>query len=258
MLLTNSARPTREGRPPFRSRWRAWWHRVCLWTLPLTGRRPTAFLHLNSMTEETPNRTQEQGDLPDPAVVPNSASQAAREPSAEADPASGLDLSADWVRQFNQAREAHLRLAADFENFRRRVVREKDELRAVASASLVEDLLPVLDNLALGVEAARLHHPEASAVTDGMALVLAQLKGVFERHGVSEINPVGERFDPNYHDCLSHLPAEDVDEGCVTAVTRVGYRMRDRLLRPASVVVSSGPPNRPPTPQPEPAADPSA
>ncbi len=136
--------------------------------------------------------------------------------------------------------DRYLRAAADLENYRRRVIREKEELRQSAVMNLLQHLLPVLDNLQLGLTAARTQ-TEAKTVVDGVALVLGQLRDVLGRHGLSEVNPAGERFDPHRHESLSHQPSATVPEEHVLQVVRVGYLLHGRLLRPASVILSSGP-----------------
>jgi len=137
--------------------------------------------------------------------------------------------------------DRYLRVAADLENFRRRTVREKDELRLYASSRILEDLLPALDNLALGLAAARQPKADLKTLTDGMELVLQQLKGVLANHGLKEISPAGQPFDPHQHEAISHQADAKVPAEHVLTVVRAGFSLNGRLLRPASVVVSSGP-----------------
>lgn len=134
-----------------------------------------------------------------------------------------------------------MRTAADHENFRKRVAREKDELRQYAAARVLEDLLPVLDNLGLGLAAAQQPNAELAALTGGVELVLTQLKAALANHGLKEINPAGQPFDAHQHEAMSQQPSADVPEGTVLSVIRTGYALNGRLLRPAAVVVSSGP-----------------
>jgi molecular chaperone GrpE len=134
----------------------------------------------------------------------------------------------------------YLRAVADLENHRRRVAREKDELRQYAAANLLQHLLPLLDNLQLALAAAR-QDAAAKSIADGVAMVLDQFKGVLERHGVKELNPLGQKFDAHLHESLSHQPSAEVPEEHVLQVVRAGYSLHGRLLRPASVVLSSGP-----------------
>lgn len=136
--------------------------------------------------------------------------------------------------------DRYMRAVADLENFRKRTVREKDELRQFATANVVEDIIPILDNLSLGLAAAR-QQTDVKAIVDGIGHVLEQFKGTLGRHGLKEINPQGQPFDHNLHDCISHQPSPDIPEETVSQVVRLGYSLNGRLLRPASVVVSSGP-----------------
>ena len=134
-----------------------------------------------------------------------------------------------------------MRAAADLENFRRRTVREKDELRAVATGRVLEDIFPVLDNLALALSAAKQPNADVKSLVGGVDMVLAQLKAALASHGLKEINPQGEAFDPHQHEGISHQPSADVPEEHVITVVRTGYSLNGRLLRPASVIISSGP-----------------
>jgi molecular chaperone GrpE len=138
--------------------------------------------------------------------------------------------------------DRYLRTAADLENFRRRAVREKEELRQFAASRLLEDLLPALDNLALGLDAARQPKADLKTLAGGVELVQQQLKAALAAHGLKEINPLGQPFDPHQHEAISHLPSPDIKAEHVLKVVRTGYVLNGRLLRPASVVVSSGKP----------------
>jgi molecular chaperone GrpE len=98
-----------------------------------------------------------------------------------------------------------------------------------------------MDNLALGLTAAKQPNADLKTLTGGVDMVLTQLKSALGNHGLKEINPVGVAFDPHQHEALSHAPSADVKEEHVLTVIRTGYSLNGRLLRPASVVVSSGP-----------------
>lgn len=162
--------------------------------------------------------------------------------SAGASPAPALEEQLAAARaDAAAAHERYMRAVADMENFRKRTVREKDELRQFAAASVVEDLIPILDNLGLGLAAAKQQAGDAKSIADGVAMVIEQFKSTLARHGLKEINPVGAAFDPNQHECISHQPDAKVPEEKVIQVVRLGYTLNGRLLRPASVVVSSGP-----------------
>ena len=133
-----------------------------------------------------------------------------------------------------------LRLQADFDNYRKRMDREKKDWIAFASEKLVLDLLPVLDHFELGLaDSAKNGAP--AAVVDGFQLVCNQLRAALEKAGVQPIDAAGAAFDPHLHEAITHLPSDQVPEGHVAAQTRRGYKMGDKLLRAAQVVVSSGP-----------------
>ena len=136
--------------------------------------------------------------------------------------------------------DRYTRAVADMENFRKRTQREKEELRLFALSGLLEDIVPIIDNLGLGLAAAK-QQTDVKSIVDGVSLTLEQFKTTLARHGLKEINPAGQRFDPNFHECISHQPSPEVAEELVMQVVRLGYTLNGRLLRPASVIVSSGP-----------------
>ncbi len=134
----------------------------------------------------------------------------------------------------------YLRAVADMENYRKRMAREKQDIIRGAAADVVESLLPVLDNMKLGLQAAE-NHPEAKDVTYGFKMVDDQLKKSLSEQGLEELLPDGETFDPNLHECVSHQPSDEIKEDHVIQTVRAGYRLNDRLIRAATVIVSSGP-----------------
>ena len=146
---------------------------------------------------------------------------------------------AEAQRQAELSREDYLRAVADLENYRRRVSWEKDELRRSAAAGIIEELLPVMDNLALGIASAPKHGADQSII-HGFQMVLDRILAILRDNGLEPIRPEGEAFNPNLHQCVSLLASQDVPENQVIEVVRFGYTLYGRLLRPASVVVSSG------------------
>jgi len=135
--------------------------------------------------------------------------------------------------------DSYLRLAADFDNYRKRVAREQVEWTSRANERLLNELLPVLDDLERALEAAAEH--EEAKLEEGVRLVHRSLLGLVERHGLSEIETEGA-FDPHVHEALLAQPGEGADEGAVLQVLQKGYRLGDRVLRPARVIVSAGAP----------------
>src|SRR4051812_39203958 len=136
-------------------------------------------------------------------------------------------------------RDLALRSQADFENYKKRSAREKEEAIKYANSSLLERLIAIVDNFELGLEAARAEG-EKSPIFSGMSMVLKQLMDFLADSGLQPIDAAGQKFDPNLHEAIAHEPSDEFAEGTVIRQTRRGYRMKDRLLRPSSVVVSSG------------------
>jgi molecular chaperone GrpE len=130
------------------------------------------------------------------------------------------------------------RLAADFDNYRKRVARDQQDLVARAAERIVKELLPVLDDLERALEAADQH--EEAKLEDGVRLIHRALASLLEREGLAEIETDG-RFDPHVHEALLSQPSEAA-EGSVIQVIQKGYRLGDRVLRPARVVVAAPPP----------------
>ncbi len=131
--------------------------------------------------------------------------------------------------------DSYLRLAADFDNYRKRVAREHAELSARANERLVNELLPVLDDLERALEAATEH--EEAKLEEGVQLVHRSLAALLERQGLTEIDTDGA-FDPHVHEALLAQPAEGAEEGSVLQVLQKGYRLGDKVLRPARVIVA--------------------
>jgi molecular chaperone GrpE len=134
-----------------------------------------------------------------------------------------------------------LRLQADFENFRKRTQRERSELYVRANEEIVEQLLPVLDTFELGMANAEQSEADSSMV-EGFQLVYQQTLATLKKFGLEPLHAEGEPFDPHHHEAITHLPSPDVPADHVMTQTRRGYRLGDRLLRAAQVVVSSGSP----------------
>jgi len=169
------------------------------------------------------------------AAAPGPASVSPGNPAVEEDdPMAGLQADLDRFR------DLAMRSQADFENYKKRCAREKEDAIKYANSSLLERLLPIIDNFELGLSAAR-DEGEKSPVYSGMSLVLKQINDFLTENGLQPIDAVGQKFDPNLHDALAHEASNTVPENHIIRQTRRGYRYKDRLLRPSSVVVSSGP-----------------
>ena len=133
------------------------------------------------------------------------------------------------------------RAQADLDNFRKRMAREKSEAIQYANRSLLEQLLPIIDNFEMGLKAATLAEGEGSVILQGMSMVFKQIGDFLSDQGVETIPSDGVPFDPNIHEALKQESSETVPEGVVIYTLRRGYRLKERILRAANVVISSGP-----------------
>jgi len=180
-------------------------------------------------------------DLPVAAVAPDTPeepAEAAESPAAEsglAERPAGDDVEA-LRRENAELRESLLRRRADFENYRRRVERDRGTAAAEAEADLLRSILGTLDNLGRALGASG---PE-SALRDGVELTHRELRTLLEALGVGEVDPLGQRFDPALHQAILHEPAPGFEPGTVAEVYRTGFTFKGRLLRPALVKVASG------------------
>lgn len=143
-----------------------------------------------------------------------------------------------------------LRTAADFDNFKKRVARERQETLQLANAALLQRLLPVLDNFEMalaacaesrGVDAQPGPDRNLGALQSGIVMIQQQLKSVLAEAGLEEIDALNQPFDPRWHEAVAEEETTAVPEGYVVRQVRKGYRLRDRLLRPAAVVVAKKP-----------------
>ncbi|HAB19541.1 MAG TPA: nucleotide exchange factor GrpE [Verrucomicrobiota bacterium] len=145
----------------------------------------------------------------------------------------------DAEAQLAAAQDRLLRLAADFENFKKRAARDRDDARRVGAESVLGKLLPVLDNFDMAMAAAAQSTTTLDTLRVGVNMIHGQLRGLLSDLGVKEIDPVGQPFDPSLHEAVSVQQSSEVPEGHVAQLTRKGYQLGDRLLRPASVVVAT-------------------
>jgi molecular chaperone GrpE len=169
--------------------------------------------------------------------------QSDRERRSTSSAAEQIDIQdgmAGMQANLDRFRDLAMRSQADFENYKKRCAREKEEAIKYANKSLLEKLVSIVDHFELGLEAAR-NVGEKSPIYSGMSLVLKQLQDFLSENGLQPIDAVGKKFDPNLHEAIAHQPSDKVPEEHVINQTRRGYRFKDRLLRPSTVVVSSGP-----------------
>jgi len=139
--------------------------------------------------------------------------------------------------------ERLLRTTADFENFKKRAAREKQDALKFANESLIQKLIPLLDNFDMALAAVQNGQTGAasSSLQSGINMILQQFKSALTEAGLEEVDATGKPFDPNLHEAVSQQESAEVPEGHVVQQLRKGYKLRDRLLRPASVIIARKP-----------------
>jgi molecular chaperone GrpE len=148
-----------------------------------------------------------------------------------------LETQAAQAAQF---REGWARAQADLDNYRKRAAREKDEARKFANEGFVESLLPVIDSFELGIQSSD-GASDPAAVAQGMKMALSLLFAALRENGVEPVDALNQPFDPHLHEAVSHETTADSPDGTVVKQLRKGWKLKDRLLRPASVIVARAP-----------------
>jgi molecular chaperone GrpE len=193
------------------------------------------------MTEEL-HDTDPDTDLPVEeldAVDSSAAAQAEGDGTEVEEPAEELDPLEKAEGEATEWRERAMRNQAELENFRKRMTRERGEAIQYANARLFESLLPILDNFEMGLKAAK-SESEESMIFQGMNMVFRQVQDFLQDNGVTALDPAGEVFDPNLQEAVEQQFSDEVEEGHIISVLRRGFRLNERLLRAANVVVSKG------------------
>lgn len=153
---------------------------------------------------------------------------------------SQLSESEQLQLQLQDANNRALRAQADLDNFRKRSQREQEQERRYATTQLLQDLLPMVDNIQRAIEAAE-QSQQAAGLLEGFKLVAQQLQTILSQHHCTPISALGQPFDPNLHEAVSQLASDQYPQGTVMVETAVGYQLHDRVVRPSQVVVSTGP-----------------
>lgn len=182
---------------------------------------------------------QEEGAEPSPEFVAEEAFLDAR----------GAEIEA-LQAQIAELKNAVLRERADSDNLRKRFEREKESALKFGSEKLIKELLPVIDSLTLGLEAAKAHEAEGRQALDhfieGSSMTLKLLLDVLQKNGVIELDPVGEKLDPELHQALSVIPSPDAEPNTILHVAQKGYLLNGRVIRAAQVIVADGAQKNPP------------
>jgi molecular chaperone GrpE len=196
------------------------------------------------MPDDKPDEMDEViGDGP---AAPESSAKVSADPGVEA----RGEIEA-MIAENTEMRDRLLRTMADMENLRKRTEREKSDTARYAISSFARDVLTIGDNLRRTVEHvpadAAAQDPALKSFLEGVELTERELLNVLERHGVTRIDPIGARFDPNFHQAMYEVEKKDVPGGTVVDVMQSGYTIGDRCLRPALVAVAKGGPKPAPT-----------
>ena len=160
--------------------------------------------------------------------------ETAEEVTEEVDPVTELES------RCKDLEDKYLRKVAEFENFKRRKTKDLDDTRNYAKANTIEEFLTVVDQFDMAISAIETA-PDLETMKQGMLMIQNTFQRSFENLGVEKMKCVGQPFDPNFHDAVTKEASEEVPEDSIIREWKPGYKLGDRLLRPASVVVSSGP-----------------
>lgn len=160
------------------------------------------------------------------------------EPAVESgsDDAAAAKL-ADLERQLEEQQQRTLRVQADFDNFRRRTQKEKEELAQYASMKLMEQLIPVLDNFERAISASQ-GTGDFEALSKGVDMIFRQIGGVLEQEGLKPMDTVGQPFNPEFHQAVMQVESDEHEAGTIVEELQKGYMMKDKVIRPAMVKVS--------------------
>ncbi|WLS04007.1 nucleotide exchange factor GrpE [Shinella oryzae] len=196
------------------------------------------------MTDETKKHG------PDEAVDSNLAADAAAEDAIIEEEAVATPDPLDALRAENaDLRDKYLRLAAEMDNLRRRTERDVKDAKSYSVAGFARDMLAVSDNLRRALDAipadALENDASLKALAEGVEMTERSMLGALERHGVRKLDPMGEKFDPNFHQAMFEVPNPDVPNNTVVQVVQAGFTIGERVLRPAMVGVAKGGPKAP-------------
>ncbi|SEM13755.1 molecular chaperone GrpE [Paenibacillus sp. cl141a] len=193
----------------------------------------------DTVTEETIDETLENT----PNTDESGSSEEAVNPEQEipvtesADEAAGSAELEKLQAELQEQQQRTLRVQADFDNFRRRTQKEKEDLGKYASSKLITELLPVIDNFERALQASE-ENPEFESFSKGVSMIFRQLESVLATEGLSAMKSVGEPFNPEYHQAIMQVESDEYEEGIVVEEVQKGYMLKDKVLRPAMVKVS--------------------
>ncbi len=196
----------------------------------------------DGIVEEIPEESAEQAreqageQSPEAQAAAADAAEAGAEPEEETAAEAGQPAETAESKEEEELQMRYLRLAADFQNFRKRVEKEKQDVFQFANEKIMSDLLSVIDNFDRALETPE--NWQDQGMLEGMQLILKQLKEVVEKNGLEEIKALGEPFDPNFHHAVMMEQTDEYESGTVSAVLQKGYLLNTRVIRPAMVKVA--------------------
>ena len=167
----------------------------------------------------------------------------ARTPEAEQASKAILQAVADLKAENADLRDKHLRIVAEMENFRRRAERDKTEGVKYAASEFGRDMISIADNLRRAIEAVSKdveQNPAVKSLLEGVEATERELFKTFERHGITRFDPLGEKFDPHNHEAVVKVDVPNVPADVIVQVLQAGYKIADRILRPATVILAKG------------------
>lgn len=177
-----------------------------------------------------------------PDLVEESAADAAgEEGTVETEATSAVDELAAAVEEARKNWDLYLRGQAEMENFRKRMQREKQDTARFANETILRDILPVIDNLERAVEHARENDGDSTGLFEGVEMTLSQFAGILTKFGVTPVETVGRPFDPACHEAMGQMVSTEHPPNAIAQEFQKGYRLHERLLRPALVMIAKAP-----------------
>ncbi|EFM12732.1 GrpE protein [Paenibacillus curdlanolyticus YK9] len=188
----------------------------------ITEDQPTV-TNVEEQEQQAHNEEQNAADQPQEETTPQSASEA---------------RIAELEQQIEEQQQRYLRAQADFDNFRRRTIKEREELAQYATSKLLTELLPVVDNFDRAINAAKQNN-DFDALSKGVDMISRQFNQVLEQEGLQPMNVIGEPFNPEFHQAVMQESSAEHEEGTILEELQKGYMLKEKVLRPAMVKVSS-------------------
>ena len=193
----------------------------------------------NTQEKSVEDKREEPAAQVEEDMKPPAEEIAEKEESAEETQMTAEQEMARMQQELEEANDTMLRLAAELDNYKKRVVRERESLIKYAAQDIIQGLLQVLDNFERAIESAN-ESKDFDSFLEGVKMIFKQMYDILERKGVSRIDAVGKTFDPTIHEAVMHVASEKYPENVVVEELQKGYMLHDRLIRPSAVAVSKG------------------